>query len=153
MAAVKRVGMTGYQPNPAIASKESVRPLPEEYVSPISGKVIRPYGPSERRETVQDRRNLEIPVGREAIALCAAREVARARGEGHTLVPFTEMLDRGDGARLSRSPAKPVHTDDSKSFFEKTKREWPIGSGNFMGGVRPVTTQPPFDDPDPGDIG
>ncbi len=100
-------------------------PLPKQYISPVSGKVIRPHDISER-EPVQDRRALEYQVGDEARALYEQRTAARNMGE--PMGSFSEALDRGDS--FGGNGAKPVHTQDSVDFL-KRKRFHTAPPGGF----------------------
>lgn len=68
------------QPNKPAASRQSVLPLPEQYISPVSGLVIRPHGGlSEAREPVEDKRPKYFPDSPE-MEMEVQRQLAEIRG-------------------------------------------------------------------------
>jgi hypothetical protein len=116
-------------PNKPAASQASMRPLPREYVSSISGKTIRPLDKAETHEPVRDMRPKVDPeeLGREILEYAAcARQInpdlplSEIIGDGREFIEEIANLDVIE-LDLGGNGAREVHTDDSREFLRRAR--------------------------------
>lgn len=132
------------RPVPPAASRDSLKPLPEEYVSSISGAIIRPYAAGPPHEPVADRRPEPVEGLAEILFLRTRMRVA-----GYELRPLSFDLDNLEQQAAEYNWVLRNGNGHSTLEFMRQNHDrdfkTPPLDGPWVGG------DPQFDDPDPGD--